>query len=309
MSSDIPKEICDRITPFLEAHFGGGTAFNIAPIGDGLTNVNFLITLNQTKYILRVEGNSTAVLGIDRGNEIKVINHAHNLGFTPELFYHDLDKGLFLSQFIEGQTLTADLIKEGGRIEEIGGMIALFHSSGEIPGTFNGLQIVEEYKKNAEKKGLVLDDIAAESLKLSGLLQKLLVDNRQNVPCHNDMLATNFIDDGKKIWLIDWEYAGMGDLFFDLANFAVNQQLNQDEILQFLHAYKKNVTDSDYSNVMIMKVVSDLRESWWGYLQSTMSDLDFNYLEYAKKHAQRAVLTSRTADFKTWIKDISKEQT
>ena len=94
------------------------------------------------------------------------------------------------------------------------------------------------------------------------------------MPCHNDLLNANFIDDGERLWIVDWEYAGMGDLFFDLANFSVNHELTDDQNHELLQAYFGEVLEDDVRSLILMRFMSDFREAMWGVVQQAISELD-----------------------------------
>jgi thiamine kinase-like enzyme len=106
-------------------------------------------------------------------------------------------------------------------------------------------------------------------------------------PCHNDLLTANFIDDGTRIRIVDWEYAGMGDVYFDLANFAVNNGLPAADTAELLHAYFGDVTPEHERALTLMRFMSDFREAMWGVVQQALSDLDFDFRAYAEQHFER----------------------
>jgi thiamine kinase-like enzyme len=112
-------------------------------------------------------------------------------------------------------------------------------------------------------------------------------------PCHNDLLAANFIRDGERLWIVDWEYAGMGDPAFDLANFSVNHELDADGDCELLDAYG----GADPAIHMLMRFMSDFREAMWGVVQEAVSSLDFDFDEYAGEHFARLELTASEPRF------------
>ena len=102
------------------------------------------------------------------------------------------------------------------------------------------------------------------------------------MPCHNDLLNANFLDDGERLCIVDWEYAGMGDRFFDLANFSINHELDADaEHGAALAAYFGEVRDEDLQALELMRFMSDFREAMWGVVQAAVSELDFDFEAYA----------------------------
>ena len=117
-------------------------------------------------------------------------------------------------------------------------------------------------------------------------------------PCHNDLLAANVIDDGARLRIVDWEYAGMGDPFFDLANFSVNVELDEGGRAALLAAYFGEARESDLATVELMRFMSDFREAMWGVVQSVVSELDFDFDAYARRHFARLERTAAEPGFR-----------
>jgi len=123
------------------------------------------------------------------------------------------------------------------------------------------------------------------------------------VPCHNDLLNANFLDDGE-IRIVDWEYAGMGDRFFDLANFSVNHEFDVGDDRRLLESYFGVARDSDLASVRVMRFMSDFREAMWGVLQSGISELDFDFTGYAAKHFSRLATTAAEPELDRYLRTI-----
>ena len=117
------------------------------------------------------------------------------------------------------------------------------------------------------------------------------------VPCHNDLLNANFLDDGERLRIVDWEYAGMGDRFFDLANFSVNHELDATQSEMLLEAYVGDVRPADVEALELMRFMSDFREAMWGVVQSAVSELDFDFDSYAAEHFERLERTAASPAF------------
>ena len=117
-------------------------------------------------------------------------------------------------------------------------------------------------------------------------------------PCHNDLLTANFIDDGRRIRIVDWEYAGMGDVFFDLANFAVNNGLSDDETTTLVRAHFGDVRPEHECALSPMRFMSDFCEAMWGVVQQALSDLDFDFRGYAEEHFERLERTASERPFR-----------
>ncbi len=125
-------------------------------------------------------------------------------------------------------------------------------------------------------------------------------------PCHNDLLNANFIDDGTRIRIIDWEYAGMGDPFFDLGNFSINHELTptEDEIL--LTAYDGGVRPDRLARLTLMRIVSDFREAMWGVLQQGVSSLDVDFVAYATAGFDRLLANAAAPRFEQALDEVAR---
>jgi thiamine kinase-like enzyme len=126
------------------------------------------------------------------------------------------------------------------------------------------------------------------------------------VPCHNDLLNANFLDDGA-IRIVDWEYAGMGDRFFDLANLSVNHGFSVEDDRRLLAAYFGVERETDVAALRLMRFMSDFREAMWGVLQSGISDLDFDFKGYAAKHFTRMLATAADPEFELYLSSLSPQ--
>src|SRR5262249_5602542 len=118
-------------------------------------------------------------------------------------------------------------------------------------------------------------------------------------PCHDDLLAANFIHDGERVWIVDWEYAGMGDPAFDLANYAVNNGLDEEGDRTLLAAYGDG---AHYDVQVLMRFMGDFREAMWGVVQQAISELDFAFAAYAAEHFERLGQTASEPRFRAALR-------
>ena len=153
--------------------------------------------------------------------------------------------------------------------------------------------MVEAYAAAASSRGRSLPDAFSWAHELARRIEALRAA-APTVTCHNDLLAANFIDDGERVWVVDWEYAGMGDPFFDLANFAVNNGLDEEGETALLEAYGS----ADMRALTLMRFMSDFREAMWGVVQQAISELDFDFVAYADEHFERLERTASEAHFR-----------
>jgi thiamine kinase-like enzyme len=143
---------------------------------------------------------------------------------------------------------------------------------------------------------------AAIGRRIEGALLAAPIELR---PCHNDLLNANFIDDGTRIRIIDWEYAGMGDPFFDLGNFSINHELTPDEDETLLAAYDGAVRRDRLARLTLMRIVSDFREAMWGVLQQGVSTLDVDFVAYAASSFDRLLGNASAQRFEDALREVA----
>jgi thiamine kinase-like enzyme len=129
------------------------------------------------------------------------------------------------------------------------------------------------------------------------------------VPCHNDLLSANFICSDGRVWIVDWEYAGMGDRYFDLANLSINNGFGEDDDRRLLEAYfREPATAQRFAWLRLMRAMSDFREAMWGVVQTAASELDFDFAGYAAEHFERLMGTAADPRFEGWLEEAHGDQ-
>jgi thiamine kinase-like enzyme len=255
------------------------------PLSGGITNHNFKVDVRGDTFVLRMGGAQTGLLGIDRRVEHEASLRAAEVGLGPEVAGFLEEEGWLVTRFIDGRPIPPDEMRRPETIRRVAAALRSFHEAEPIPGRFDAHAVVEEYRREAEAHGVDIPDAYAAAHAMSERIRRAL-GPQKSVPCHNDLLNANFLDDGA-IRIVDWEYAGMGDRFFDLANLSVNHEFGaaEDEVL--LDAYFDDASEERLASLAMMKFMSDFREAMWGVLQSGISELDFDFNGYAAKHFAR----------------------
>ncbi len=257
----------------------------VTPLSGGITNHNFKVDVDGQSFVLRMSGAKTSLLGIDRRVEREASRRAAAVGVGPEVADFIEPESWLVTRFIHGQPIPVQEMKRPETIKRVAVALRRFHDALPIPGRFDSHTVVEEYCREAKTHGVEIPPAYDEAHDVSERIRAERGSQPQ-VPCHNDLLNANFLDDGE-VRIVDWEYAGMGDRFFDLANFSVNHEFGVDEDRALLAAYFGDVTDRALTDLRRMKFMSDFREAMWGVLQSGISELDFDFNAYAAKHFDR----------------------
>ena len=278
-----------------------GRELVLTALSGGITNRNFLVTIAgaDDRYVIRLAGNDTHLLGISREVEHAATVAAAGVGVGPEVTAFIRPEGYLVTRFIEGSPVSDEAVHQPKTLERVAASLRRIHDGPPIPGLFVPLRIVEAYRALAAARGVPIPhkyELAAaigRRIELACLAAPL-----EPRPCHNDLLNANFIDDGTRIRIVDWEYAGMGDPFFDLGNFSINHELTADEDAHLLEAYDGGAPQpARLGRLTLMRVVSDFREAMWGVLQQGISTLDVDFVAYAGEHFDRLLANASTPAF------------
>jgi thiamine kinase-like enzyme len=275
----------------------------VSPLLGGITNQNYRVDIGGETFVLRIGGKGTHLLGIDRGRESMCTSIAAQVGVGAEVIHFLPGEDVLITRFIFGTAITPESAAQPEVLPRIAESMKRYHAGPDFPGTFSPFDTVRSYHSLALENGVSFPETLPKAFGLMQQIEQALATSGTKYirPCHNDLLASNFIDDGHTIRILDWEYAGMGDLFFDLGNFAVNQSLNEEQCKLLLLHYFGEVKPAHLAHLHLMRLGSDLRESFWGFLQLGISELDFDYKEYAHHHLNRFLDNVQAAPFEEWI--------
>ena len=266
-------------------------------LGGGITNHNVKVVRPDGVYVLRVAGRDTDLLGIDRSVEVAATRAAAEVGVGPEVVDFLEPEGWLVTRFVDGKIPPPERLREPAELRRVAAALRAFHQGPPIPGRFQALEVVEAYRDTALERGGTLPDPFTRAHELARRIAARRA-NQQPTPCHNDLLNANFIDDGERLVIVDWEYAGMGDPFFDLANFSINHELDEVGRAQLLSGYGGDASQAALATLDLMRFMSDFREAMWGVVQGVVSELEFDFEAYAAEHFERMERTAAEPDFR-----------
>ena len=267
-----------------------GRHLTLTALSGGITNRNFRVDAAGTtdRWVIRLAGNDTHLLGISREVEHAATVAAAGVGVGPEVTAFIRPEGYLVTRFIVGSPVSDEAVRQPKTLRRVADSLRRIHDGPAIPGLFVPLRICEAYRALAMARGVPIPSVYDQASEIGRRIEgAFLADPLELRPCHNDLLNANFIDDGARIRIIDWEYAGMGDPFFDLGNFSINHELTEEQDRTLLEAYDGEVRDSRLARLTLMRVVSDFREAMWGVLQQGVSSLDVDFVEYAASRFER----------------------
>ena len=259
------------------------------PLTGGITNQNFTVEDRGRRYVVRV-GNDILVHGVMRANELAASRAAHLAGLSPSVVH--AEPGIVVFDFVEGRTFTAEDVRNPSNLERLVDMVRRCHR--DIPRYLRGpaamfwvFHVVRDYAHTLAEGGSrhvhLLTDLLARAARLEEAVGPIEV-----VFGHNDLLAANFIDDGQRLWLVDWEYAGFNSPLFDLGGLASNSELSPEQAERALSLYYgKPVDDRLRRRAAAMTAASLLRETMWSMVSEIHSNVDFDYTAYTAENLRR----------------------
>lgn len=264
-----------------------GQAVVVSPLQGGLTNRNYCVDVANERFVLRIGGANTNLLGIDRDCEHACSMAAAALGIGAEVIAYFPDHNALITRFIPDRLLTADDLRQPEILKRVANTLRRYHEGPSRVGRFSAFATVQNYLAQAQQFQVSFPETLPRALALLAQVEAAVRSQEPACPCHNDLLAANFFDDGTTVRIIDWEYGGLGDRFFDLGNMAVNNQFEESHELALLRQYFGEVRPDDLRRLRLMRLASDLRESMWGFLQAGISSLDIDYVAYGRTHLDR----------------------
>ncbi len=277
------------------------------PLGGGITNNNFRIDVGGEAFVLRIVGADTDLLGINRDHEYAANLTAGQLGIAPEVYYYIQPEGYLVTRFINGRPILPEEISQPENIQRVMEMVKKIHTMQDIPGSFDVFRVVRAYSDIARRYQVAFPkDFDWLIERLNEAENALSLKPYKPCPCHNDLLNGNFLTNGQ-LYILDWEYAGMGDAFFDLANFSDHHNLSDEQDYWMLNCYfNGEVNQGHLARLKIMKILSDLREATWGLVQIGISKLDFDFRDYSDKFFARVMENIHNPYWNEYLKEVSE---
>jgi thiamine kinase-like enzyme len=283
-----------------------GKELEISPMTGGLTNTNYLIEVDGMSYFVRVPGESTELLAVDRANEHFNTNAAAEAGIGPKVIYHLPEHNIMVLEFIQGETMSNEKLQAPGMPVRIAQSLKMLHAGPRFLTDFNMFRLTEYYLEICEQQEVTIPEGYPERLPaVNKIEQAMSVHPLQTVPCNNDLLAENYIDDGKMLRLIDYEYSGNNDPTFELGNTCQELGYNEAKIQELCAAYFGQLTDAMLARMKLNMIMSDVGWALWAAIQAKISSIDYDFWGWALERWGRATEKLDSKEFPVWLDDIS----
>jgi thiamine kinase-like enzyme len=279
----------------------------ITPLAGGITNLNYKIESDGQAFVLRITGAGTDKLGIRRDIEYQANLAAGKLGIAPEVVFFIEPEGYLVTRFIDGVKIPPEEMVKETNIRRVMEKLRKFHMQcPPLQSEFNVFRRVEYLTSISRNNGCKFPaDFGWIEEVMRAVESALLEDPYLPTPCHDDLLNLNFLDEHGDVKILDWEYAGMGDIFFDLGNFSHHHQFNEEQERIELQAYFGEITPKLLARLRLMKPMSEIHEAMWGTTQTGISKLDEDFQGYADYWFERARTDIRDPRWDRWLRDVA----
>jgi thiamine kinase-like enzyme len=283
-------------------------ARQVTALHGGLTNQNFRVVTDAGVFVARMWSDGGDLLGIDREHEYRnsVLAAAAGVG-APVIEYRPQDRVLVLG-FVEGRTLGNDDVADPAMIARIAAACRALHGGGRFAGDFDMFEIQPRYRATAGAAGMRIpagyDELAPA---FAAARAALAIRDEGTVPCNNDLLAANFIDDGKRLWLIDYEYSGNNDPCFELGNVVAECGLSAEALAALVTAYYGRPRRSRIARAQLYGLVARYGWTLWGAIQHASSDLDFDFWSWAMAKFEVAAAGFTSPEYTRLLHDVQDE--
>jgi thiamine kinase-like enzyme len=282
-----------------------GKSINIEPLSGGLTNSNYKITVDGNPFFVRTPGESTELLAINRENEYFNSKAAAESGAGPKVLYLLPEFNVMVLEFLEGRTMSKKLLQVAGMPTRMASAIKKLHTGPRFLLDFNMFRLTEFYLDICDKQSIRIPEGYSQRMcDVSQIEKALLVKPVENVPCNNDLLAENYIEDGLSLKIIDYEYSGNNDPCFELGNTCQENEFNEQQIGEVCLAYFGELSVSRISRMKLNMIMSDVGWTLWAAIQARISKIDFDFWGWAVGRWTRAQEKMDSDQFSTWLNDV-----
>jgi thiamine kinase-like enzyme len=277
----------------------------ITPIAAGLTNKNYRLDLGDKSYFFRRPGPTTELLAVDRANELYNTRAAAKAGVGPRVLQHDAKTGGILLEWLPGRTMSNEAFQAPGMPVRIAEALRRLHAGPRFRDDFDMFRLSEHYLRVVDDRSIRIPDGYRDELPKVALIEAALAAHPlPTVPCHNDLLAENYLDDGRKLWIVDYEYSGNNDPTFELGNTA--QELGFDDARQeeLCAAYFGEVTPALLARMRLQMIMSDVGWTLWAAIQAAISSIDYDFWGWAEERWGRASTAFQRDDFDDLLAEV-----
>jgi thiamine kinase-like enzyme len=278
------------------------------PLAGGLTNTNYRVDVDGTPYVVRIPGQSTELLSVNRAHEYHNTLAAAETGVGAQLVHYLPSVPVMVLEFIDGPTMSSARLRTPEQITRIARSVRMLHGGRPFTNTFNMFRTMDFYLDIVRQHGLRIPDGYMECVPVARRIEAALEARPLPLaPCNNDLLAENFIDDGALLRLVDYEYSGNNDPCFELGNICNENDFAPEQVEQLCAAYFGQASKSKIARMWLYYCMSNIGWVLWGSIQNGISAIDFDFWEWTLTKWRKAQAKVESPEFEGWLEDVTKE--
>lgn len=273
-------------------------------LSGGLTNINLQVSTPTGEYVARISSNSSSLLSIDRNAEFENSKIAAQVGVGAPVYDYLPDFGLLVIGYIPGRTYTSSDV--AANLTRVAQSVKKLHSAKPFVRDFDMFEIQKGYLNIVTERGFRLpDQYLNYAQHLDKMKQALSVLAEPKVPCNNDLLAANFIDDGEKIWLIDYEYSGNNDTCFELGNIYSESSLSYEQLIELVDAYYGKHRADKVARAWLYALLARYGWTLWASIQASVSEIEFNFWDWGMEKYEVAMRDFASPQFNQALNQVT----
>jgi thiamine kinase-like enzyme len=271
----------------------------------GLTNTNYRVEVDGTPCFVRIPGASTELLAVDRGNELHNTRAAAAAGVAPQVLHTIPEWDVFVLAWLPARTMSVETLGADGMPTRIAEVARRLHAGPRFRDDFDMFRVAQRYLALVDERDIPIPVGYREHLhQLPVIEAALAVHPRATVPCHNDLLADNYLDDGDRLWLVDWEYSGNNDPTFELGNTAQELGYDDAQVEELCAGYFGEASPALLARMRLQMIMSDVGWTLWAAIQARISTIDYDFTGWAEERWARAAQALDGPEFGAWIKAV-----
>lgn len=277
---------------------------DLIELSGGITNRNVKVTTPERDYVVRISSNGSELLSIDRDAEYVHSKIASDIGIGARVFEYLPEHGLLVIDFIQGKTFTAADVSQN--LERVAKSCRQLHSARTFSRDFDMFAIQKNYLKIVLERGFKLPDrYQSFESHLFAMKNAFSVLDDGKVPCNNDLLPANFIDDGDKVWLIDYEYSGNNDACFELGNIWAEAKLADEKLEELVTHYYLGARPEKVARAWLFALLARYGWTLWASIQDSISTIEFDFWEWGMEKFEQAQRDFTSLAFKANMERVT----
>jgi thiamine kinase-like enzyme len=289
-----------------------GRSWRVDELPGGLTNVNLRVRSTDDDdepfdVVVRWTRGDAALLGIDRDAEHANTVAAHRAGVGAEVLEYRPELAMTVIGYLPGKALTDADFGDPGVLRRAADAVRRLHAGPRFTGDFDMFARQAGYLDVVREHGMRLPaGYADHAGAWDDVRRALAAAPRPTVPCNNDLLAANYIDDGEQVWLIDYEYSGNNDACFELGNTTTECGFDEDQVDAWCEGYFGDPTPADRARVRVQALCSQYGWALWGFIQEFASPIDYDFHSFGMERYEKAAATFRGGGLRRMLEQVAE---